>query len=76
MNDETLTTAATWVARGDDVALATVVRNESPERSSSRTIGTKSLPSAPRPCIQITAASGCSLVLSSTVSRWGRAVMA
>ena len=39
-----------------------------PERSSSLTIGTKSLPSAPRPCIQITAAVGLEPVSSSMVS--------
>ena len=35
---------------------------------SSGTIGTKSLPSAPRPCIQMTAAVGASPVVISTVS--------
>src|SRR5206468_8097479 len=39
-----------------------------PARSSSRTMGTKSLPSAPRPCSQMTEISGLSLVSIVTCS--------
>src|SRR6476661_6465981 len=39
-----------------------------PARSSSRTMGTKSLPSAPRPCSQMTETSGLSLVSTVTCS--------
>src|SRR5262245_52679512 len=43
-------------------------RTAAPSSSSSFTIGTKSLPSAPRPCIQMTAAAGFLPVSSSMTS--------